>query len=178
MGYDDPFHALLPYLPYVILLVILFRRSRTARILNPTRLWIAPAIVLAMGVFYASVAVTKGPPLHALDWLAIAAAAVVGVAVGVLRARLVHVTRRPDGRLETRLPLMAAAFILIWVAGRQWLRNSGWVNANAPFGVYADAGIALGVSLLFAHAIVLSRRCQALLAENGVAPANIPGSAL
>ena len=38
MGYDDPFHALLPYLPYVILLLILFRRARAPRILRPWRL--------------------------------------------------------------------------------------------------------------------------------------------
>ena len=178
MGHDDAIHALLPYLPYVILLVILFRRARTARILNPRRLWIGPAILVVMiGLYVWGAAMTKAPPLHPQDWLIIAASGVVGAAVGVLRANLVHVTRRPDGQLETRLPLTGVAFIIIWVAGRQWLRNSGWVNANAPFGVYADAGLALGFCLLIAHALVLSRRCQALLAEPNPAAANFPGSA-
>ena len=175
MGHDAAFHALLPYLPYVILLVILFRRARTARILNPRRLWIGPAVLLAMVGFYTWAAMTQGPPLHTQDWLIIAASGVVGAAVGALRANLVHVTRRPDGKLETRLPLMGAAFIIIWVAGRQWLRNSGWVNANAPFGVYADAGLALAFCLLITHALVLSRRCQALLADPNPAAANFTG---
>ena len=179
MGYDDPFHALLPYLPYVILLVILFRRARTARVLNPKRLWIGPAVLVALVCVYIwGASMAKGPPLHAQDWLIIAGSGLVGAAVGVLRANLVHVTRRPDGQLETRLPLMGVAFIIIWVAGRQWLRNSGLVNANAPFGVYADAGLALGFCLLLAHALVLSRRCQALLAEPNPAAANFTGSAL
>ena len=178
MGYDDPFHALLPYLPFVILLLILFRRARTARVLRPARLWIGPAVFLVILVLYVWAAGTKGPPLHAQDWLIIAAAAVVGAAVGVLRAHLVHVTLRPDGQLETRLPLMGVAFILIWVAGRQMLRNSGWVDANAPFGVYADAGLALGFALLIAHAFALSRRCQALLAGGKPMPANISGGAV
>jgi hypothetical protein len=178
MGYDDPFHALLPYLPYVILLLILFRRARMPRILRPWRLWIGPAIFLVLMVFYATVAATRGPPLHAQDWLIIFAACVVGAAVGVLRAHLVHVTLRPDGQLETRLPIMGVAFIIVWVAGRQWLRNSGWVNANSPFSVYADAGLALGFGLLVAHAIALSRRCQALLAANKPMPADIAGGAV
>jgi hypothetical protein len=44
--------------------------------------------------------------------------------------------------------------------------------------VYADAGLALGFGLLVAHAIALSRRCQALLAGGKPAPANIPGGAV
>ena len=178
MNQQDTMHALLPYLPFVILLLILFRRTRTARIVRPGRLWIGPAIFLVVVALYVFGAVSKGPPLQGQDWLVIAASAVVGAAVGVLRAHLVHLTRRPDGQLETRLPLMGVVFILVWVAGRQLLKNSGWVNANAPFGVYADAGLALGFGLLVAHAIALSRRCQALLAENNPTVANISGGAV
>jgi hypothetical protein len=175
MNQQDTMHALLPYLPFVILLLILFRRARTARILRPGRLWIGPVIFTVILVLYAIAAITKGPPLQSQDWLIIAAAAVVGAAVGVLRAHLVHVTLRPDGQLETRLPLMGVAFIIVWVAGRQLLRNSGWVNANEPFGVYADAGLALGFGLLVAHAVALTRRCQALRAQGKPTVAGAPG---
>jgi len=178
MGYDDPFHALLPYLPYIILLLILFRRARTARVLRPGRLWIGPVILLIPIAFFTWAAMRKGVSLHAQDWLIVLACAGLGAAVGVLRARLVHVTVRPDGQLETRLNLIGAAFIIVWVAGRQWLRNSGWVNAHDPFGVYAFSGLALAVGLVIANALVLSRRCQALLAENKPLTASIPGGAV
>jgi hypothetical protein len=97
----------------------------------------------------------------------ILASAAVGAAVGALRAHFVHLTRRADGLIEMRLSVWGLVFILAWVAGRQWIRQSGGVNAGAPFGVYADAGLALALGLLVAYAIVLSRRCQALPAEAG-----------
>jgi len=178
MDQQDTMHALLPYLPFVILLLILLRRARTPRVVKPQRMWIALVIFVFVIGFYVYAAIQHGPPLHPLDWLIIAAAVVVGTVVGVIRAHLVHVTLRPDGQLETRLPLMGVAFILVWFVGRQLLRNSGWVNANAPFGVYADAGLALAFGLLVAHTITLQRRCQALLAQGGATTANVQGRSI
>jgi len=180
MNQQDPdaLHALLPYLPFVIVLLLLFRRTRTARVLRPGRLWIGPVIFLVFAAFYVWVAMRRGPTLHTMDWLIIAASAVVGAAVGALRAHFLHLTRRPDGLIETRLSIWGLVFIVVWIAGRQLLRQSGWVNANAPLGVYADSGLALGFSLLVANAIVLMRRGQALMAENKPLTANVSGGAV
>jgi hypothetical protein len=170
-------HTLLTYLPFVIVILVLFRRTQRARVLRPGRLWIMPAIFVVFAGFYVFGAIRNGPELHAQDWIVILASAAVGVAVGALRAHFVHLTRRADGLIEMRLSVWGLVFILAWVAGRQFLRQSGWVNASAPFGVYADAGLSLALGLLVAQAVVLSRRCQALPAENKPSAANIPDSA-
>jgi Protein of unknown function (DUF1453) len=178
MNQQDTLHALLPYLPFVILILLLFRRTQRARVLNPGRLWIMPVIFLVFAGFYVAGAMRQGPELHAQDWIVMVASAAVGAAVGALRAHFVHLTRRTDnGLIEMRLSVWGLVFILAWVAGRQLIRQSGWVNASAPFGVYADAGLSLALGLLVTQAIVLSRRCQALLAENKPSAANVPDGA-
>ena len=48
MSAQDPLHALLRYLPLVIVLIILFRRTQRSRTLNPSRLWISPVILLVI----------------------------------------------------------------------------------------------------------------------------------
>jgi len=174
----DALHALLPYLPFVIVIPLLFRRTQRARVLRPGRLWIGPVIFVITAVLYVWAAMRNGPALNTMDWIIIAASAAVGVAVGTLRAHFLHLTRRPDdGLIETRLSVWGLVFILVWIAGRQFLRQSGWVNANAPFGVYADSGMALGFGLLMANAIVLMRRCRALMVENKPLTANVPDGA-
>lgn len=172
-------HALLTYLPFVVVILLLFRRTRRARVLRPGRLWIMPAIFVVFAGFYVFGAIRHGPELHAQDWVIIIASAAVGAAVGALRAHFVHLTRRADnGLIEMRLSVWGLVFIVAWVAGRQWIRQSGWVNVSAPFGVYADAGLSLALGLLVAQAVVLSRRCQALPAENKPSSANIPDGAV
>jgi hypothetical protein len=181
MNQQDTMHALLPYLPLVILILVvlrLARRTQRARVLNPGRLWIGPAIVVAFAVYYISVATHLGPPLSPVDWSIIAASAVVGAIVGALRAHFLHLTRRPDGQIESRLSMWGLVFILVWFGGRQLLRQSGWVNAGAPLGVYADSGLSLAFALVVTNAVVLSRRCQALQAQSKPTAANLPGGAL
>ena len=111
-------HALLPYLPFVIVILLLLRRTQRARVLRPGRLWIAPVVFLAITVLYVVEAASHGPVLHALDWIIIAASAAVGAAVGALRAHFLHLTRRADnGLIETRLSVWGLVFIVAWIAG-------------------------------------------------------------
>jgi hypothetical protein len=170
-------HSLLPYLPFLIVAVILIRRTQRPRVFRPARVWIAPAVFVVIAVLYVNGAVRMGPTLRPMDWAIIAGAAVLGAAVGALRAHFMHLTRRPsDGLIETRLSVWGVIFIVLWVAGRQYMRQSGWVDAGARFGVYSDAGLSLALGVLVANAIVLTRRCQALMAETKPTSANIPGS--
>src|ERR1700761_7902050 len=96
MSGPDPLHALLPYLPLVIVLIILFRRTQRPRTLTPSRLWIGPVIVLVILGFYLNAAIRVAPPLHPMDWLVIVGTGVVGAALGAVRAHSVRLQRHPD----------------------------------------------------------------------------------
>jgi len=179
MNDQTTLHSLLPYLPLVIIALFLIRRTQRPRAFSPARLWIAPAIFIVIAALYVNAAVKFGPTLRPVDWAIIAAATLLGAAVGALRAHFLHLTRRPsDGVIEMRQSVWGVIFIVLWVAGRQYIRQSGWVDANARFGVYADAGLSVALGLLVANAIVLTRRCQALMAETKPASTNIPGNAV
>jgi Protein of unknown function (DUF1453) len=163
---QDPLRELMPYLPLLVVIVILFRRTRRPRVLRPNRLWIAPAILLALGGFYVFAAVQHGPPVQPLGWLVILATAVVGVALGALRAHSVTLKKHPEtGSIEATLSAWGLLMILAWIAGRMFLRQSGLVDARTPFGLYTDATMSLAIGLVVAQAIVLTLRCRALVAQ-------------
>jgi hypothetical protein len=104
--------------------------------------------------------------LHALDWAVILGTAAVGAALGAVRAHLVRLRRHPDtGAIEATLSAWGLIIILAWIAGRMLLKNSGWVDVNAQFGLYNEASMALALALVVAQAVVLTHRCQAVRAE-------------
>ena len=179
MSAQDPLHALLPYLPLIIVMVILFRRTQRPRVIRPRLLWIGPAIVLVSIAFYVASAIKLGPTLRALDWAIIAGTAVIGAAVGALRAHSVQLRRHPDtGAIEAKLSSWGLLIILAWIAGRSLLRESGWVDTRTPFGLYTDAAMSLALGAVLAQAIVLTRRCQAVPAEISPTSDKLPGSAV
>jgi len=159
-------HALLPYLPIAIAVMILIRRTQRPRIIRPGRLWIAPVILFVLVGFYAFNAAQHGPRLSGGDWGVVAGLAAVGVVLGAVRAHSVKLQRHPDtGAIEARLSAWGLLIILVWMAGRILLRQSGLVNASAPFGLYTDGAMALALGVVLAQAVVLTRRCQAVMAE-------------
>jgi hypothetical protein len=179
MSAQDPLRALLPYLPLIIVLIILSRRTQRPRVIRPGLLWIGPAIVLVSIGFYVTGAMRLGPPLHALDWAVIAGTAVIGAALGAVRAHSVQLRRHPDtGAIEAKLSSWGLLIILAWIAGRNLLRQSGWVDTHTPFGLYTDAAMSLALGAVLAQAIVLSRRCQTVLADNRSTSDKLPGSAV
>ncbi len=60
----DPTHQFLPYLPVLIAVVLLIRRTQKPRVIRPAKLWIVPAILVVAVGFYTFGAVERGPPLH------------------------------------------------------------------------------------------------------------------
>lgn len=163
---QDPLRQLLPYLPIIIAVLIVIRRTQRPRVVRPARLWIGPAIVLALAIFYAVSALHHGPPVSPIGWLVIAATAAVGVAVGAVRALSVRLSRHPEtGAIEAKLSAWGLLIILAWIGGRTLLRNSGLVDTSTPFGLYTDATLALALGVVFTNTIVLTRRCQALVAQ-------------
>jgi uncharacterized membrane protein len=163
---QDPFRALLPYLPIVIAVLLLIRRTRRPRVLRPGRLWIAPAILLAVSALYVSQAVQHGSPVQPVGWLVILGTAVVGIGVGAVRAHSVTLKRHPDtGAIEATLSAWGLLIILVWIAGRMFLRQSGLVDTQTPFGLYTDATISLALGLVLSQAILLTLRCRSLMAQ-------------
>jgi len=99
--------------------------------------------------------------------LVIVGTGVAGAVLGAVRAHSVSLRRHPDtGAIEAKLTAWGLLLIVALIGGRLLLRQSGLVNANAPFGLYTDAALSLALGAVVAQAIVLTRRCQALLAEN------------
>jgi hypothetical protein len=94
-----------------------------------------------------------------------------------VRAHLVRLRRHPDtGAIEATLSAWGLIIILAWIAGRMLLKNSGWVNVNAQFGLYNEASMALALALVVAQAVVLTQRCQAVRTEYKPSSDSLPGS--
>ena len=178
MSAQDPLHALLPYLPLIIVMIILFRRTRRPRTLKPGRLWIGPAMLLVILGVYLNGALKVAPPPHPMDWLVIVGTAVVGAVLGAVRAHSVHLQLHPDtGAVEARLSAWGLFIIVAWIGGRVLLRQSGMVDVNSPFGLYNESAMSLALGAVLAQAIVLTRRCQSLRAESKISD-KLPGSAV
>jgi hypothetical protein len=155
-------NELISFLPIVLVLLLMIRRTQKARVVTTQRLLIAPAILTALVVFYIYGAMQRGPHLGLNDDLIILAGAAIGIVIGVLRAKLMHLHRREDARIETRLTMGGLAFIVVWVVGRAVLRKMNLVDTASPFGVFTDATLALAVGAVVARTFVLLRRCRAL----------------
>jgi hypothetical protein len=160
---DDSTRSLLPYLPIVIALLILIRRTRRPRTLHPIRIWLGPLIVLVMCGFYMFAAIRYGPPVQPLGWLIVLGTAAVGIGLGAVRAHSVTLKRQPEtGAIEATLSAWGLLIIVVWIAGRMLLRQSGLVDVRTPFGLYTDATMALALGLVLTQAIVLTLRCRSL----------------
>lgn len=163
---QDPLRQLLPYLPLIIVVVILIRRTRRPRIIRPARLWIGPVIVLVVIGLYTVSAIQHGPPVRPMGWLVMAGTAAVGVAVGAVRAHSVKLKRHPEtGAIEATLSAWGLLIILVWIGGRLLLRNSGLVDVSTPFGLYTDATLSLALGVVLTNAVMLTHRCQAVVAQ-------------
>jgi hypothetical protein len=163
---QDSLRQLLPYLPILVVVIIMIRRTQRPRIIRPARFWITPAIFLALGGFYALSAVQHGPPVQPVGWLVMAGTAVIGIGLGAVRAHSVKLRVHPDtGAIEATLSAWGLLILLAWIGGRMLLRQSGIVDVSTPFGLYTDATLSLALGLILTQAIVLTRRCQSVVAQ-------------
>lgn len=166
---QETLRQLLPYLPIVIAVLLVIRRTQRPRIIRPARLWrlwIGPVIVLGVACFYTVSAIQHGRPVPLVGWLVMAAAAAVGVGLGAARAHSVKLKQHPEtGAIEATLSAWGLVIILVWIGGRTLLRNSGLVDVSTPFGLYTDATLSLALGVVLTQAAVLTRRCQAVVAQ-------------
>jgi hypothetical protein len=158
--------ALLRYLPLLIVCVLMIRRTQRPRVIRPARLWIRPAVLLAVAGAYAVGAARLGPRVNPTAILVIAAAVLAGALLGALRAHLVRLSRQPDtGAIEATFTMWGVLLLVAWFAARSALRQSGLMGASAPFGIVSDAALALAIGAVVAQAAILVRRCKALSAS-------------
>jgi hypothetical protein len=158
---------LLRYLPLVIVCVLLLRRTRRPRTIRPSRLWalwITPAVLLLVATLYVVGAIRYGARLDLTGGFVVATALAGGIALGALRAHTVRLARHPDtGAIEATLTAWGLLLLLAWVMVRVLLRQSGLIGDGAPFGIFSDAMLALGIGAVCAQAVVLTQRCRALV---------------
>ena len=160
---DDSTRSWLPYLPIIIALVLLIRRTQRPRTLHPLRIWLRPLIVLVMCGFYVFAAIQYGPHVQPSGWLIMLGTAAVGIGLGAVRAHSVTLKRHPEtGAIEATLSAWGLLIIVVWIAGRMFLRQSGLVDVRTPFGLYTDATMALALGLVLTQALVLTLRCRSL----------------
>ncbi|MGH8229452.1 MAG: hypothetical protein ACREU3_16390 [Steroidobacteraceae bacterium] len=158
-------NELLRLVPLAIVCALLIRRTRRPRVIRLARLWISPALLLAICVCYILAAERLGPPLPHDGSLIIAAAAVGGVLVGAARAQLLKLHRQPDtGAIQATFTMWGILLLAAWYVGRRLLDYGEAGSSRTPFSLLSDAALALAAGAVLAQAVVLARRCK-LLAE-------------
>jgi hypothetical protein len=153
----------LPYLPVLIVLTLMARRTRVPRIIRPQRLWLSPALLLAFVALYVFVAVQQGVRLDRTHELIVLAGGLGGIGVGALRASWMHLDLDPaTGQVQARMTAWGFGFMVFWIGGRIALRRMGLLGAAEPFGVFTDTALALAIGAVMARTLVLARRCTLL----------------
>jgi len=130
---------LLPYLTPLLVVALIVWRSLKAKPspVKPSRLWIRPVVLMA-----ATGSVLATTPLpRPLVLLALAAAGVVGIAVGIFAGRAVHMSVHPEtGVVESRATPIATVIILALFAFRYGMRLMfPEMNAAAGAGLHGHA---------------------------------------
>jgi hypothetical protein len=152
---------LLPYLTPLLVVALILWRSIKAKPspVKPSRLWIRPLILLVAAG--AVLATTPRPPLLIL--FALAAAGLVGIAVGIFAGRAVHMSVHPEtGVVESRATPIATAIILALFAFRYAMRLM-FPEMNAQPGVAMNPHVTASILqltdglLIFSSAMVAAQ---------------------
>ncbi|HZK98888.1 MAG TPA: hypothetical protein VFC47_03220 [Caulobacteraceae bacterium] len=154
----------------VVVGVMLLRNSRP-RTLRVERLWIRPMIFLAL---LATTLAAAPPPLTPIGMALLAAALIVGCALGWLRGRSMRIEVHPRTHdVTSRASPVGMVFILALVVLRLEMRGAA-VQSPSVIGVPAttatSALILLAVGMMVTQAIEMWLRSRRLLAEAQAAP--------
>jgi len=160
----------------VIAVVIL--RNRRPRALRIERLWIRPAIFLAL---MATTLVAAPPPLTPVALSLLAACLALGGGLGWLRGRSMRIEVHPETHeLTSRASPAGMIFILVLVVARLGMRGAVAQNASLiglPATVAADALILLAVGMMAVQGLEMWLRARRLLADAQAAKAHVAGGA-
>ena len=133
-------HQLLQFLlPILIILPLLYFRMRKltkARPLKLDRLWIRPALVLAIAALVLFVPLAAGQPMQVLmplDWARLGLAGALGAAAGWQWGRTMAIEVHPeDGTLMVRGGQAAILLLAALILFRMGLQRQGWQRKPGP----------------------------------------------
>jgi hypothetical protein len=149
----------------LVFLVVILRNGR-ARSLKIERLWVLPAIYLAMLVasLYA-----EPPPVTVLSLGILALAFLVGAAIGWQRGRFTQVHIHPEtGELSSRASPIGLIFIFAILAARVVARDFFATHANTlhlPILAVTDGFFVLAVAMISVQRLEVWMRASKMLAE-------------
>jgi hypothetical protein len=149
-----------------IVLLIRFRRMNQARPLKVERLWIVPALYLAITV----IAFATTPP-SAAGWALSIIAFALGAALGWQRGRLMRIDVNPETHAVTFVQSpMAFLFIVVLIAVRTGMRTAAQSWTAGPFQMspasLTDILVAFALGLLSVQRLEMFLRARRLLAES------------
>ncbi|HZZ87889.1 MAG TPA: DUF1453 domain-containing protein [Caulobacteraceae bacterium] len=153
-------------IPIAVAAVIIILRNSRARSLKIERLWVLPAIYAVMLV---STLVEAPPPITAVSLTILAAAFVVGAALGWQRGRLTRVHIHPETHeLTSRASpigmLFIFAILLVRVGARDFLQAQA-AALHLPVLAVTDGLIVLAIAMLATQRLEVWLRASRMLAE-------------
>lgn len=149
-----------------ILVAVLLLRNRRPRALRVERLWIRPLLFLAI---FVSTLAAAPPPVTPTSFAVLAAALVVGGALGWQRGRFIHIEVDPTSHdLTSRVSPVGLVFVLALVLVRTGMRSA--LTGNAALGglsaaLAADALIGLAAAMMAVQSLEMWLRARRLLAQ-------------
>ncbi len=156
-------------LPVVVIAVALIFRLRSMsrkRPLNAARLWIAPAVLIAVAVM----TIVLHPP-GPLGLALCAAALTIGGAVGWHRGKLMRIERDPETGKLMQSASPAAMILLIAIIGIRYAARNYFQGQPTPGKfdehtlMVTDALLCFAVAMIAATRIEMGLRARALLAS-------------
>jgi Protein of unknown function (DUF1453) len=150
-------------IPLVVIAIVMFFRFRSlgkARPLRLERLWIVPALYLALTAF-----MFFGLRPHGIGWLWVALAFVAGSAIGWQRGRTMKIAVDPETHAlnQTSSPI-AMLLILALIAVRSGLRTAADVEGLDPI-LITDCLVVFALGLLSMTRLEMYLRGSRLLSE-------------
>jgi len=153
----------IPYLIALFALAMVVRRSLRGQRLRVDRLWIIPVLL----VLAAALTIAQSPPTDPATILALAFAALVGVAVGWQRGRLTRISLDPaTGILTSQASPTAVMLIVALFAirfGLKMLLAQSSIHSAQAVGA-TDALLLFGVGMIAVARIEMWIRCRRLMA--------------
>ena len=155
------------YVLTAIIVIALFafrlRRMQRLRPLRLDRLWVAPALFLAL-----SVTILVGHPPQGVDWAWLVLALLIGGGLGWVRGRLIHITLDPATRVLNMRASPAALLFLIAVYflrfGARTLMTSQSSSLHIDIALVTDASVLLATGLFGISCLEMWLRGRRILA--------------
>tara|TARA_R110002167_G_scaffold67405_4_gene190530 strand:+ start:1809 stop:2345 length:537 start_codon:yes stop_codon:yes gene_type:complete len=131
-----------PLIGVAVALTIVLLRNRAPRTLRLDMMWIMPAIFIPL-IGFGLWGMRQSPiadvsPYAPADWAILVAAAVLGIAAGWWRGRMVTIHKDSDGVLKAQASPLGLIILVALLVGRQALRP--WLEGHAEaFGLNITA---------------------------------------